>query len=250
MFEVIAVGVVAYGAAALLNAADLQRQALRLPIGEQREQLVTTADSLRGVSHRVGLDLPARLIGRLRGIPDVALSHRSVAAPTVPQVTSTPTSTATTLPSTTAAATTSTSAAVTVDALDLAALFAALSPEPAAPTTTTMVTTTVAPRVPLVPANAPLAYWYGGDSLSQGMGRALERFAPTDHASTVAGKGVISTGLARPDIFDWASTIRLAITQTNINVAVILLGANDTQSVERDGVVHQFGSPQWSAEYR
>jgi hypothetical protein len=250
--DVVAVGLVTYLGAAALNASDLQRLARRQPLGTRREIAVAFTDQARAISHAVGLDQPGRAIERLRDVPDPAattvpprrpIGTTAVSAAPLP-TTSRSTSATTATPTTLAADQDFRLSPAAIDAL-----IASLSPPPTTTTTAPTTTTTLAPT-PIVSPNAPIAYWYGGDSLSQGLGRSLERVAVEDHGSTVSGKGVISTGLARPDVFDWSSTISLAVTQTKLNVAVILLGANDTQSLLRGESTFEFGTPEWIAEYR
>jgi hypothetical protein len=246
--DVVAVGVVAYLGSTLLNASDLQRLAQRQPLGTHREVAVVLTDGARGISRALGTDQPGRAIERVRGIPDARSNitlppafQTSSAIPFVPPAVTT----------TSARKPEDRSAPTTVSANRSPAVTWVSSPPTSAPTTTVAptTTTTVAPK-PLFAADQPIAYWYGGDSLSQGFGRSLERLAGDDAKSTVSGKGVISTGLARPDVFDWSATFDLAITHTKINVSVILLGANDDQDMETTDDTVGFGTPAWAIEYR
>jgi hypothetical protein len=254
--DVVAVGMVTYLGAALLNSSDLQRLAQRQPLGSHREVAVMLTDGTRSVSSAIGTDLPGRMMERLRGIPDARSAVKvsqafpnttplfpTIPTPVVPSSVRKPedrtpptTSRANRVPAVTWVSGPTTAASTTT----------------MAPTTTTVApatTTTIAPK-PLFAADQPVAYWYGGDSLSQGFGRSLERLAGDDAKSTVIGKGVISTGLARPDVFDWSSTIDLAITHSKINVAVVLLGANDDQDMQVGEETVGFNTPGWVEEYR
>ena len=235
--DVVAVGVVTYLVAAVLNASDLQRIALRQPIGVPRQTAISLTNKLRVASHSVGLDQVGRAIENFRGIPDVSAAKPVTkiipAVSTVIPVTSPAPTTTIKIPTTTTVA--NASPAVTWLAT---------------PATTVPVTTTVSVPKQLFAPGDPIAYWYGGDSLSQGLGRSLERLAGDDHGSTVNGKGVISTGLARPDVFDWTSTITAAIARGGIDVALILLGANDDQTMQNTDAIFDFGTPEWTEEYR
>lgn len=277
VIDVVAVGLVTYLGAAALNSSDLQRIARRQPLGTHREIVVALTDEARQVSSRVGLDQPGRLIERIRGIADTTATTtpsrpivRVLSETTTTSTSATPTTSPTTAVPTIAVPTIVTNgvpldphvprpAGTPTEPVNPQIPRLAASTSTAVPattttapgTTTTSGTTTTTPApVPIVAPTAPIAYWYGGDSLSQGMGRSLERLAEADHGSTVSGKGVISTGLARPDVFDWSAAIGLAISQTKINVAVVLLGANDTQSVQSGDRTFEFGTPEWTKEYR
>lgn len=263
--DVVAVGLVTYLGAAALNASDLQRIARRQPLGTHREVVVALADEARHFSGRLGLDQPGRVIERIRGIADTSATT-ALARPIVRVVSVVAPPTSLDPPTTwvTAAPVLSSSESSVNQQVPRSAGTPVNPQVPRLSSTTTTLaaattltsttapsttTTTLAP-VPIVAPTAPIAYWYGGDSLSQGMGRSLERLAEADHGSTVSGKGVISTGLARPDVFDWSSAIGQAIGQTKINVAVVLLGANDTQSLQSGDRTFEFGTPEWTNEYR
>jgi uncharacterized protein len=103
--------------------------------------------------------------------------------------------------------------------------------------------------------------WVVGDStvpsLSQGLDYVLkERDAPT--ASDAAGASFkvralfrTSSGLARPDFFDWPAAVTSALAQGVPDVAILCIGANDTQPLLPPGrpsnvVLH---TPEWRTEY-
>ncbi len=246
--DVVAVGVVAYLGSTLLNASDLQRLAQRQPLGTHREVAVVLTDGARGISRALGTDQPGRAIERVRGIPD---ARSNITLPPAFQTSSAIPFVAPAVTVTTIRRPEDRAAPPTVLVNHSPAVTWISSPPTGAPTTTVAptTTTTAAPK-PLFATDQPIAYWYGGDSLSQGFGRSLERLAGDDAKSTVSGKGVISTGLARPDVFDWSATFDLAITHTKINVAVVLLGANDDQDMETANDTVGFSTPAWATEYR
>jgi hypothetical protein len=244
--DVVAVGVVAYLGSTLLNASDLQRLAQRQPLGAHREVAVVLTDGARSISHSLGIDQPGRAIERVRGIPD---ARSNITLPLTLQ-TSSAVAFVSSAVTTAARRPEDRSAPTTVSANPSPAVTWVSSPATVVPSTIAPTPTTTAAPKPLFAADQPIAYWYGGDSLSQGFGRSLERLAGADAKSTVSGKGVISTGLARPDVFDWSATFDLAITHTKIDVAVVLLGANDDQDMETANDTVGFGTPGWAVEYR
>lgn len=95
-----------------------------------------------------------------------------------------------------------------------------------------------------------------GDSfvaVAGGFGDILEQKMIGYNDVVVQRLGKVSSGLSRPDYFDWDKEASAAINSFNPNVAVIMMGTNDAQSFEivRDGKksVLQYGSAQWDEEY-
>lgn len=90
-----------------------------------------------------------------------------------------------------------------------------------------------------------------GDSLAAGLGYFAERvFRP--RFVRVSGQGRISTGLARPDYFNWPYTMRRIVDRFDPDLVIVLLGENDHQSLQD---VHghreaQIGTSEWPPEYR
>jgi uncharacterized protein len=90
-----------------------------------------------------------------------------------------------------------------------------------------------------------------GDSLAAGLGYFAERvFLP--RLVRVSGQGRISTGLARPDYFNWPYTMRRIVDRFDPDLVIVMLGENDHQSLqdvhgEREA---QIGTSEWPAAYR
>jgi hypothetical protein len=92
-----------------------------------------------------------------------------------------------------------------------------------------------------------------GDSLAEIPGQALER--ATNPALKVVGvESRLSTGLARPDLYNWFTRIQEAPTQLAPKVAVFSFGADDAHDfmagVPSGEHVGALGTPSWIAEYR
>ena len=95
----------------------------------------------------------------------------------------------------------------------------------------------------------PLRVWVGGDSLTSEFGPALaDRLARTGRAKTEV-EYRFSTGLSRPDYFDWPARLHAVIREQDPEVFVAMFGANDGQNIAVDGEVLTFGSPEWQEEY-
>ena len=101
-----------------------------------------------------------------------------------------------------------------------------------------------------VPTSAdPLRIYVGGDSMARELGNGLAQVAPAD-LSTVADDYRVSTGLSRPDFFDWPERLAQVITEQRPDAFVLLFGTNDSQDLQDDSGVLAAGSPSWLAVYR
>jgi uncharacterized protein len=114
-------------------------------------------------------------------------------------------------------------------------------------------TTTHPSPKPRFTAARPLRVWVAGDSLAEVPGQALERVA--NPALKVVGvESRLSTGLARPDLYNWFARIQNAPKQLAPKVAVFSFGADDAHDfmagVPAGRHVGALGSPSWTAEYR
>ncbi len=89
-----------------------------------------------------------------------------------------------------------------------------------------------------------------GDSLSIFLAQALRPLLASRPGTAFAAKGKVSSGLARPDFFDWEREMdRLAAT-TRPDTAVVMIAANDNKTMTRpDGSKVVFGRPDWDVEY-
>jgi len=100
-------------------------------------------------------------------------------------------------------------------------------------------------------AGAPLRVWVGGDSMSKIVGEALVRQAAETGVMTPAQESQLSSGLTRPDFFDWPGHFNQLITSDAADVYVVMFGANDSQGVKTPaGEIFQPGEAGWAVEYR
>ena len=120
-------------------------------------------------------------------------------------------------------------------------------PGPAGGTATT--TPTTAPANPKMPTAAePLRVLIVGDSIGLDMGGALQ--------SDLAGTGVVnaaldareSTGLVRPDYFNWPAELTTDLQKVDPQVVVVMIGANDAQDFLGPPDV-PYTSPEWNLLY-
>ena len=112
---------------------------------------------------------------------------------------------------------------------------------------------TGAQPLPVFTAARPLRVWVAGDSLAEVPGQGLERLA-TPSLSVLPVESRLSTGLARPDLYNWYTRFRDLIRHGKPNVAVLSFGADDAHDymtgVPAGRTVGPLGSPSWDAEYR
>jgi uncharacterized protein len=112
----------------------------------------------------------------------------------------------------------------------------------------------VSPK-PAFDAARPLRVWIAGDSLVQVPGQAIQRAAGPEAAVDVLGlESRLSTGLTRPDLYNWYVRFGEAISQLRPTVVVFSFGADDAHDfmagVPGGRKLGPLGSPSWKAEYR
>lgn len=126
-------------------------------------------------------------------------------------------------------------------------------PPPAGPLPQPRPTATPVQRKPRFTAARPLRVWVAGDSLAEIPGQALERVT-NPALNVVAVESRLSTGLGRPDLYNWFTRIQIASKQLAPNVAVFSFGADDAHDfmagVPGGKSVGALGTPSWNAEYR
>jgi hypothetical protein len=92
-----------------------------------------------------------------------------------------------------------------------------------------------------------------GDSLiATGFGQYLEALLNAHPKVRSARRAKSSTGLARPDFFDWMAVGREEIERHQPDVVVVILGGNDGQSLtdDRGRAEVRWGQSGWEAAYR
>jgi hypothetical protein len=90
-----------------------------------------------------------------------------------------------------------------------------------------------------------------GDSLAQGIGYAADSiFKP--FWVEVFKQGRISTGLARPDFFNWPDQMQTIVERADPDLVLIMLGENDNQGLlYPDGSLEQdIGTFDWASHYQ
>ena len=285
----------------LLSSGRLVAIAERMTFGPGRDRMLSLAQDVDGLAHRVGLDRPAALVDVVVGprdaLPSFALPNTAPLAeasaesnPTVaptaaslPTATSSPAPTVTTAPSATPTSPATPTAAEAVGVAGTPTSEAATAtPEQPLPSSTPPPSTTTAspaptpddttpgqrpaaptaaptaivaqPRRPAglraVTTDNPLRVLTGGDSFAQPLGYDLNGYAAKYKLITTQLDFKISTGLARPDFFDWPARLRAIMAQKPApEVVVLVVGGNDTQNMWDEQRVYVRGTEAWQAEY-
>jgi hypothetical protein len=133
------------------------------------------------------------------------------------------------------------------------------APKPLDLTTLTTVPPTTASTTPLdvnpvtgqrwITPEEPLRLLLAGDSMMRELGTSVEDLAPPDLTEPSIDYRV-SSGLARPDFFDWPAHLAETLDNDRPEAIVLLFGTNDYQDLELEGQgVVEAGSPPWMAEY-
>ena len=100
-------------------------------------------------------------------------------------------------------------------------------------------------------ASRPLKIYIAGDSMAGIPGMALTNLARDTGVMKARLDYKVSSGLCRPDFFDWPGQIARQVHAYHPRAAVLMFGANDRQGVQTpSGKVYQFESAGWKKEYR
>jgi hypothetical protein len=198
---------------ALLNAPAMKKTALEQPFGAERSFRLALVDPLASVSHWLFLDRPAKLTAVALGKPD---------------------------------------------------------PGPAATSTVVVVTPTPEPSksgkpgkngkpekppedrpLPKPFKGHPMHLYVAGDSMMGLPGMALVNLSNKTKLIKPMLDYHISTGLVRPDFFNWPAQIQSQVKAFDPGAVAVMFGANDNQPVQTaSGDIYQFGSDGWKKEYR
>ena len=110
-----------------------------------------------------------------------------------------------------------------------------------------------APAAPVAPAEKPRKVLLLGDSLIvTSFGESLEERLNAQPGVHAVRRAKSSTGLARPDFFDWMAVGREEVERNQPDVVVVIMGGNDGQGLT-DGhgkAQAQWGAAHWEATYR
>lgn len=89
-----------------------------------------------------------------------------------------------------------------------------------------------------------------GDSLATDLSKALERYFAEDPNLAVLDFGIGSSGFVRADFFDWNKTLAEEIEKKSFDLAVVMIGINDRQTMKADGKSMKPLTEEWTAAYQ
>lgn len=227
--KVLAVVLLSLGLASLLNVQSLRAAAERQPGGLTRDVALVLVWPLEGLSDVLGLDEPRLLVDReLLGRGQGGFTPQG--APVTGEAGGPPAGDA---------------AGVIADqpALPVLAQLEAIPPEALAPAREAVDRQ--------FSAADPLRIWVIGDSLTEQLGPALRDATATLPTADTQHDFHYSSGLTRPDFFDWHAQVAHLITEHDPDAWVVLLGGNDAQDIRTpEGRFVHLGEPVWEATYR
>ena len=99
-----------------------------------------------------------------------------------------------------------------------------------------------------------LSYLIVGDSfmaVGGGLGDVVEKTVLNYGNTTVNRYGMVSSGLSRPDYFDWNSQAEKLVSKYKPDIVIAMFGANDNQNLtDKSGnFVAKYGEQSWVDEY-
>ncbi len=114
-------------------------------------------------------------------------------------------------------------------------------------TSTTLPPTTLpdAGRTPTV--TDPARVYIAGDSDAGAFAPFLERLLTKTKVVKTTLDYKVSSGLARPDFFDWPARFTRQLPKFNPDIVIVTFGGNDGQAIH--GLNKPVDSPEWRAEY-
>jgi len=89
-----------------------------------------------------------------------------------------------------------------------------------------------------------------GDIMAVDLAKALDRLYQDDPNIIIVNQGVGSSGFARPDFFDWDKTAADQVGKNSFDIAVMVAGINDRQTIKQDGNSFKPLTPEWSDVYK
>jgi hypothetical protein len=89
-----------------------------------------------------------------------------------------------------------------------------------------------------------------GDIMAVDLAKALDRLYQDDPNIIIVNQGVGSSGFARPDFFDWDKTAADQVGKNTFDIAIMVAGINDRQTIKQDGSSFKPLTPEWSDVYK
>lgn len=100
-----------------------------------------------------------------------------------------------------------------------------------------------------ITAAKPLRLYIAGDSMDQVFGSSLVNLSEATGLVKAKNDYKVSSGLSRPDFFDWPQRMVDQIVDYKPDAVAVLFGANDGQDVYYEGKVLKVGTKAWQEVY-
>ncbi len=228
---------VAFLVAALLGSGSLVNLAEQQPFGPTRTVALTLARGLDRVAAALALDRPARAVQRWTGKAEPAPVDVEALVASRNQA---------------GGAQTGDGAADPADPADSPPTPNANSAQgpnnPNSPARVDLLDVNPLTGRRYLTVDEPLRVLLAGDSMMRELADAINDVAPTELTNTRT-EYRISSGLARPDFFDWPSQLARLMQSYRPESVVVVFGTNDRQDIEADGRVLRWESQDWAVEY-
>jgi hypothetical protein len=88
-----------------------------------------------------------------------------------------------------------------------------------------------------------------GDGLAGGLGAGLTRMTDGDPNFEIINRFNESSGLSRPEVYDWPNAISKILLDRPVDAIVVLVGVNDRQDIRSGNFRYPFRSPDWVKGY-
>lgn len=108
---------------------------------------------------------------------------------------------------------------------------------------------TAGPYIKQDPADGVFDLWVLGDSLADGAWIGLERQFKSDETVRITKKSRVNTGIVRSDRYNWNTAIEDHAKTGGFQIAVLMFGANDLQTIRLKGRRHHFQTDGWREHY-
>jgi uncharacterized protein len=103
---------------------------------------------------------------------------------------------------------------------------------------------------PLAPTEDTYSILVIGDALAGGLGAGLSRMAELETGFEVVNRFQEISGIARPEVYDWAAGVPNIMEGKQFDAVVVLLGANDRQEIRSGVIRYVFNTPEWIKAYK
>jgi hypothetical protein len=102
---------------------------------------------------------------------------------------------------------------------------------------------------PAAEIQQPLQLLVLGDAIGGGLGAGLVRLGEASGRYDVTIRFNEESGLARPEVYDWAATVPKILAGNDYDIVVVMIGANDRQMIKSGNERFAFNSQGWIERY-